>query len=135
MSAGALLLPLLAAADSQVQTGARNAALSATAHINFKIIIPPVLSLRMGAEFHAGAGAQNVAIMSNYRTVSLNATIRSSDDDVAIAHGNVILNAAARKIIAQDALCASQPGSAAAAATADDTVKVDTQVVCTASMP
>ena len=50
LSGAALLLPLTAATESQVRTGAPSAALSATAQLNFKIIIPKVLYLRVGQE-------------------------------------------------------------------------------------
>lgn len=123
MSAGAALLPLLAAADSQVQTAATRAALSATAHINFKIVIPQVLYLHMGGESAGAAGARTVAIMSNGRTVTLQSSTWTSGDDRSAAHGNLILNAGARRIIAQDAQCAPK------------NVMVSTQDICTASMP
>jgi hypothetical protein len=99
MSATALLLPLTAVPESRIQTGAAHDALSATARVNFKIIIPKVLYL------HVGGGT--VALMSNSRNVTLNATVRTP--------------AAA---------------SAAAPADSRGCVSVDThQVVCTASMP
>jgi hypothetical protein len=42
----AALLPLMAAADSRLQSTAPGAAASATAHVDFKIVIPEVLFLR-----------------------------------------------------------------------------------------
>jgi hypothetical protein len=142
MSATALLLPLTVVPESRIQTGAPRAALSATAHVNFKIIIPKVLYLHVGAGNDRVAGAGTVAIMSNNRNVTLNATVRTpagaippvSGDD---ARGNVILSAAARKVIAQDARCTLGFAPAAVApADSRGRVSVDTrQVVCTASMP
>jgi hypothetical protein len=61
----ALLLPSTAVPDSRVGTGAPNAALSATAHVNFKIIIPKVLYLRVGTANDGALGAGKMAVMSN----------------------------------------------------------------------
>jgi hypothetical protein len=134
-STAALLLPLMAMPESHLQTGAGSAVV-ATAHLNFKIVIPQVLSLQVGGESEAAAGARTVAIMSNGRTVTLQSTIAASGDDRPTAHGNLILNAGARRVIAQDAQCAPQPIQAGAVtAVTDKSVKVGTQQVCTASMP
>ncbi|HME38305.1 MAG TPA: hypothetical protein VKG63_05010 [Steroidobacteraceae bacterium] len=120
-----MLLPLLAAADSHPATGTAGAALSATAHLNFRIIIPKVLSL--DAPGPSGvAGANTVAIMSNNRNVSLTVTAAAPPANAAAppakaAHGDIILSAAARKVIVQDAACAASSGAA--------------PVICTASMP
>ena len=59
MSTAALLLPLTAATESQIRSGAPSASLSATAQLNFKIIIPKVLYLRVGRDgviLSTGAG-------------------------------------------------------------------------------
>ncbi len=129
MSSAALLVPMLAVPESRIQTAAAGAAAQATAHVNFKIVIPKVLYLHV-----AGVGdreAQTVAIMSNSRNVWLTATLRTpqTQGTDAAAHGNVILTAAARKVIAQDTACTlSGPRAGRAAAGA-------AQLVCTASMP
>jgi hypothetical protein len=98
------LLPLTAVPESRVGTGAPNAPLSSAAHLNFKIIIPKVLYLQVGNGEDRVLDAQTVAVQSNGHTVSLNATVRSADDPIH-ARGNVILNSAARKGIAQNAQC------------------------------
>src|ERR1700736_6154841 len=118
MGIAALLLPLMVAAGSHIQT---EAARAATAHVNFKIIIPTVLSMQVGnaSDRALGLGAETVAIMSNSRNVSLNATVRDSG---VPARGSVILRASARKVIAQDALCTVGDAQAR-------------RVVCTVSMP
>jgi hypothetical protein len=106
----AALLPLMARADSHLQSTAPGAALSATAHLDFKIVIPEVLYLRSNS-------AQKVSIMSNSRNVTLSA---AAPDNGAHPASHVVLRATAGKVIAQDADCAlpnSHP------------------VVCTASMP
>jgi hypothetical protein len=135
MSVAALLLPLMVAADSQIQTEGANAASVATTHVNFKIIIPTVLSLRIGSGSGRTADAETVAIMSNGRNVSLNATLRTADPGVH-APGRVVLGAAGRKVIAQDALCMAGDAHAAPAPAQARRVKVDDRpVVCTVSMP
>jgi hypothetical protein len=132
MSTAALLMPMMAAPESHVQTAAMSAATNAAAHVNFKIVIPTVLYLRMGSANDRGDGAKTVTIMSNGRHVMLNATASSPDD--ARARG-VILSASARKILAQDAPCALGMDTAAASARTHH-VNVDTQpLVCTVSMP
>lgn len=106
MSSAALLVPLMTTADSKLQTGAQNAALNASAQVNFKVVIPPALYL-------ASTGANRVTVMSNSRNVTLSAD----------AHGSVVLSAPAGKVIAQDSRC--RPDSAPG----------NPPVVCTASMP
>ena len=89
MSATALLLPLTVVPESRIQTGAARAALSATAHVNFKIIIPKILYLHVGGGNDCIAGAETVAIMSNSRNVTLNATVRTPAVAPADSRGRV----------------------------------------------
>jgi hypothetical protein len=131
MGSAALLVPMMAVPESRIQTEGTGAGLQATAHLNFKIVIPKVLYLHVTSA--NDRDAQTVAIMSNSRNVWLTATLRTPPQtqgtDVAAPHGNVILSAAARKIIAQDTACTlSEPRANPASAGA-------TQLVCTASMP
>jgi hypothetical protein len=121
MSVAALLLPLMVAAESHIRTETSGAASAATAHVNFKIIIPTVLYLRVKNASDRALGAETVAITSNSRNVTLNATVRTPDSDVRPL-GNVILSASLRKVIAQDALC-----------TVGDTHA--RRIVCTVSTP
>jgi hypothetical protein len=135
MSTAALLLPLMVAADSHIQTKAAGAAATVT-HLDFKIIIPTVLYLHVGsANDRTTQGAETVAIMSNSRNVTLNGTVRSPEPEIH-SRGSVILSASARKIIAQEALCTVSDAHAAAPVVARARAKVDErQVVCTVSMP
>jgi hypothetical protein len=137
MSTAALLMPMMAVPESHVQTAAAstatNVAAHAEAHVNFKIVIPTVLSLRMGSADDRGGGAKTMTIMSNGRNVMLSSTARSPED--ARVHDGVILSASARKIIAQDAPCALRIDDAAVSARAHR-VNVNSQpLVCTVSMP
>lgn len=140
MSSAALLLPISTGAESHLQMGAPGAGLKATAHLDFKIIIPPVLYLDVSDRGVRVPGAQPVAVMSNSRNVTLAATASSADT----ARGNNILSAAARKVIAQDAFCTLGPTHvtqaaprAAAAASAGIRARAASAqpVICTASMP
>jgi hypothetical protein len=135
MSTAALLMPMMAAPESHVQTAAASTATNAAAHVNFKIVIPTVLYLRMASADDGGGGAKTMTIMSNGRNLMLNPTARSPDD--TRAHDGVILSAAARKIIAQDAPCMLGLDDAAAASAARaHRVNADTPpLVCTVSMP
>ncbi len=120
---------MAAVPESRIQTAEPGTALQATAHVNFKIVIPKVLYLHV--EGVNDRDPQTVAVMSNSRNVWLTATLRTPQTPGAdaAAHGNIILSAAARKIIAQDTACAlSEPRANRAPAGA-------TQLVCTASMP
>jgi hypothetical protein len=138
----ALLLPRTAAPDSHLQTQAGSAASSVTAHVNFKIIIPPVLYLHVASE---GADPRTVAVMSSNHNVTLTATLRAPDDNAAgapsgtrgDAHirtpantvaGTFILSAAARKIVAQEAVCTPS-------ASPHRGVDQGNRVICTASIP
>ena len=134
MSMAALLLPLMVAADSHIQTKAASAALAATSHVDFKIIIPTVLYMHVeSANDRSTRGAETVAIMSNSRNVSLDATVRTPESEVH-ARGGAILSASARKIIAQDALCTV--GDTAAPMVARGRAKAgDRRMICTVSMP
>ena len=120
MSTASLLLPLTAASESRVQTAAPTARVSAAASVNFKIVIPRVLSLQM-SDAGLSLDAQTVTIMSNGHNVSLNATERTANSS-SPTRGNVILSSAARKGIAQIAQCRLDNGLAAAGRVAMCTV-------------
>jgi len=104
--------------------------------VNFKIVIPQVLYLRVGPGDDALAGTQSVAVMSNGRNVTMNSSDRAPDSTNP-ARRNLILNASARGIIAQQAQCAPTPTPAgtAPADSPDSTKKGTRAVICTASMP
>jgi hypothetical protein len=113
----ALLLPPAAAPDSHLQTRAGNAVSSATAQVNFKIIIPRVLYLHVAGANEGAADSRTVDVMSNNHNVALTATTRTPAG-----------SAAARKIIAQDAVCMPS-------ASAHRGIGPGNRVLCTASMP
>jgi hypothetical protein len=100
MTATALLLPLWAAAES-LQAAPESGKVAAAAHVDFRIVIPNVLSMGLAGGESLGSGAQRVAIFSNGRNVTLAASGGSS----AAARDNVILRAAAGKVVAREAAC------------------------------
>jgi hypothetical protein len=98
---------------------------SAAAHVDFRIVIPQVLSLGlMGGDAQA-TGTQRVAIFSNSRTV----TLAVSGGSVPAARNRVILRAAARKAIARDAVCQLPTDLAGGGLSAPPAM------ICTVSMP
>jgi hypothetical protein len=126
----ALLLPYTVAADSQLQSGTHGPS-SVSAHVRFRVIIPTMLSLDM-ADSSRAPGTQTVAVVSNSHNVALGATVGTS----ALSMGHVILSAAARRTIAQDASCAVQRARSATDSTAVQAVSAPAErVICTVSMP
>jgi hypothetical protein len=124
MGSAALLLPLTAATESDIRSGAAGRSLSATAQINFKIVIPKILYLQVAPEANRLESLNTVAVMSNSHNVDLNASLRTAHSDGSV-WGNVILSSAARKSIAQEATCTLDGQGALAGS----------RLICTASMP
>ena len=118
MCSGALLLPFPAAPETQVHIGAQSHAVAAT-HVDFKIVIPTVLSLEMLAGTRPGNAVQTVAIGSNGRTVALAATLNGA----ALPRHDLILGAVSGRNIAQETDCAIAVRNIAA------------KLICTVSMP
>jgi hypothetical protein len=66
LSAAALTLPLLAFAESNVQTGTATSSPGATAHLDFTIVIPKILYLRVGT-----GSAYTTGALSSVNTIDL----------------------------------------------------------------
>jgi hypothetical protein len=66
LGAGALTLPLMAFAESNVQSGAATAAPGATAHLDFSVVIPKILYLRVGT-----GSAYTTGALTSVNTVDL----------------------------------------------------------------
>ncbi len=64
LGAASLALPFMAFAESNVQTGAATAAPGATAHVDFSIVIPKILYLRVGSgsSYTTGVLSSNPAV-------------------------------------------------------------------------
>jgi hypothetical protein len=165
MSTAALLVPFMAAADSHLQTKATDAKFISTAQVDFKIVIPTVIYLQLGNGSDRDGGPVPLRIMSNSRAMTLKASVRMSDGGGSNsstptsmiptvarpisavtakmpasgdeAGRNVILIAAARKIIAQDEECILRDAHPAAVpANAHGVVHVNAaEAFCTVSMP
>ena len=127
LSSAALLLPVAAVPESRVQSEGASAPVQATAHVNFRIVIPKVLYLHVGAGNDRDPDPETVAVMSNNRNVWLTATVRTRDEHSRAARGSVILSAAARNIIAQDTVCTAVDLRPAAVRAS--------HLICTVSMP
>ena len=125
ITATSLLLPLWAAAESHLQAAPQNGKVSATAHVDFRIVIPKVLSVGIAGGDTQAPGAQSVAIFSNSRNVTLAASAGST----SAAHNNVILRAAAGKVIARAAACQLPTDAPRGVAPKSN------GMICTVSMP
>jgi hypothetical protein len=125
MIATSLLLPLWAAAESHLEGGKSNAKTFARAHVDFRIVIPQVLSLGLAGSDTPGSGAQRVAIFSNSRNV----TLAASTGSTPAARNNVILRAAAGKVIAREAACQLPTDSSSVV------LPKTNGMICTVSMP
>jgi hypothetical protein len=66
LAGGALTLPLMAFAESNVQTGTATASPGATAHVDFSVVIPKILYLRVGTGSSYSSGA-----LSSVSTIDL----------------------------------------------------------------
>ena len=125
ITATSLLLPLWAAAESHLQARTASGKVSAAAHVDFRVVIPKVLSVGLAGGDTQGPGVQRVAIFSNSRNV----TLAASTGSTPAARSNVILRAAAGKVIARDAAC-ELPADASRSAQS-----MNTGMICTVSMP
>jgi hypothetical protein len=72
--AAALLIPWQVTAESSLQSGARTATAGATAHLDFRIIIPPMLALSIDSAGVPVGAAPRVNVLSNTRHVLLTAS-------------------------------------------------------------
>ena len=124
LAATSLLLALGAAAESHLQTAPESKKVSATAHVDFRIVIPKVLSVGLAGGDTQGPGAQRVAIFSNSRNV----TLAASTGSTPAARNNVILRAAAGKVIAREAACLLPADASGVASKMNG-------MICTVSMP
>jgi len=71
LAAAALIVPWHVTAESSLSSGARTASTGATAHLDFRIIIPPVLALSVDG---ANSESRRVSVISNTRHVLLSAS-------------------------------------------------------------
>jgi hypothetical protein len=82
LSLAAAAVPLIAAAESNVQTGAATATPGATAHIDFQVTIPKVLYLRVGT-----GSSYTTGVLTNNATVD---QIQFAPSAAALGNGTPI---------------------------------------------
>src|ERR1017187_9033987 len=89
LGVAALALPMLTFAESNVQTGAATAAPGATAHVDFSVVIPKILYLRVGtgSNYTTGILAANAAV--DLITFSPTATQVGNGTAIAGTGGNL----------------------------------------------
>src|ERR1700751_413552 len=63
LSSAALLWPVAAVPESRIQSESASAALQATAHVNFRIVIPKVLYLHVGTGTDRDPDPATVSVM------------------------------------------------------------------------
>ncbi|MDP8985690.1 MAG: hypothetical protein M3N97_11770 [Pseudomonadota bacterium] len=126
LTATGLLLPMGGAAESQLGTGKSNARVSASAHVDFRIVIPQTLSLDVANGDTQRAGTQSVAPVAIYSN-SRNVTLAASTGSAPAARNNVVLRATAGKVIERGAACRFPDDARGAAET--------NRMICTVAMP
>ncbi len=141
VAATALLVPWPLSAESSLQTGARTASVGASAHLDFRIIIPPVLALSVEPSGALPGAAPRVSILSNTRHVLLTASAPESagerPESLPRARGTMFLGARRGSVIAAESACRRDaPRVIARGASHSGAPIVDLQaVVCTVAMP
>jgi hypothetical protein len=83
MTATAMTLPLMAHAESNVATGAAN--LTATAHVNFAVVIPKVLYLRVGSGSTYTGTTPSLASLATIDTVTFSPAVGTVGNGTAVA--------------------------------------------------
>ena len=83
MTATALSLPLMAHAESNVATGAGN--LTATAHVNFSVVIPKVLYLRVGTGSTYTGATPSLTSVATIDTVTFSPAAGTVGNGTAVA--------------------------------------------------
>jgi hypothetical protein len=111
LGAASLTLPILAFAESNVQTGAATVTPGATAHVDFSIVIPQVLYLRVGTGssyttgvYTANSTVDEIVFSPTAAQVGTGAAVTGTGGDLTAGvetaavvsnYGNVTLNATA----------------------------------------
>ncbi|MGH8209721.1 MAG: hypothetical protein ACREU6_09005 [Steroidobacteraceae bacterium] len=88
VTVAALQLAQIARAESQVQQGPATAKSGATARVEFKIVIPTILYLRMEQNVDRDGRSTRAVVVSNSRDVMVNASIEALNVDSVHAMAN-----------------------------------------------
>jgi hypothetical protein len=83
VGAATLALPLMAYAESNVQTGAATASPGATAHVDFSIVIPKILYLRVGTGSSYSTG--NLTTNNAIDLITFSPTAAQLGNGIAVA--------------------------------------------------
>jgi len=134
-----LALPATSPAESNLVSGGRTLKGGASAHLDFRIIIPPVLGLSV---VDRDLSAENVEIFSNGRHVTVDAAPPTATTAAASPAGTVpatgrrfVLRASRGRVILETTACQVAAPRALAHRAAGFEV-IDTRpVVCTVAMP
>jgi hypothetical protein len=140
LAAAALLLPGPLSAESSLQSGAKTASVGASAHLDFRIIIPPVLALSIESGNLAPGAAPRVSILSNTRHVMLTASAPLTGDLHAAPlpsrdRGTLLLGARRGSVISTASACGRGAPRTVAGSRASAPVVDLLPVVCTVTMP
>ncbi len=84
LAAAAITVPWNVTAESSLSSGARTAATGATARLDFRIVIPPVLALSVDG---VANGTPRVSVLANTRHVLLSANPSAVADATVLAAG------------------------------------------------
>jgi hypothetical protein len=79
-----LLVPWQVTAESSLQSGPRTASVGATAHLDFKIVIPPVLALSIDSASVPAGAAPRASIFSNSPHVLFAASVPVTADERSV---------------------------------------------------
>ncbi|MBS0375224.1 MAG: hypothetical protein JSR73_11640 [Proteobacteria bacterium] len=129
----ALLATGGAVAESSLQSGAHTKSTGASAHLDFKIVIPPMLALRLEPEPIAAGGAPRVAVESNTRHALLTASTTVGTS----LSGTLLVRAGRGVVLREEAGCRlAAPRPIAATAAGHGPAIVDQRpVICTVALP
>ncbi len=116
-----------AAGEAQLATGGPTSKLAATAHVDFRIIIPPTLGLTTGTTDRA-------AVQSNGRSVTLTGS-RAAPGARPAPGGSLVLTAAAHGVIDRETACGLAPLRAPRQLVAGITDLSRNVMVCTVATP
>jgi hypothetical protein len=140
VTVGALLCPTLAPAESSLQSGSRTASTGASAHLDFRIVIPPVLGLTVNDSAELSGEAANVAIFSNTQHVMLSATHAAGSETVEARPAEnryQLLRAERGRVIRENTACrVADPKVLSPHSHGTGVQVLDTRpVLCTVAMP
>jgi hypothetical protein len=135
----AALVAPAASAESSLQTAASSKAVSASAHLDFRIVIPPVVGLAIDAHAAPFGRAPRVALFGNTRQLLLTAQAADGARREPSAAGQPaqLFVAGRHRVLAEDAGCAvGAARMVAASGQRPGAAVIDREpIICTVAMP